>query len=80
MNVGENTFVSDLRRHTISHVNRSGLDLGNFPDGLDGVWESSPGFRRQVARQVRLSTLRGKVTSSIIVRWHDVNHSENLSK
>ena len=78
MSVGKTLFVSDSGRHTIAHVDRSGLDLSDFPDGLDGVWESSSGFRRQVAGQVRLSTLRGKVASSIIVRWRDVNHGKDL--
>ena len=45
MNVGKNPFVGDFGRHTIAHVNRSALDMGDFPDGLDGVWESSSGFR-----------------------------------
>jgi hypothetical protein len=55
-NVGKNSFVSDCRPHTIAHVDRSGLDWCNFPDGLDGVgslalasvnkWRDRTGCRR----------------------------------
>lgn len=45
MNVGQNLFFADFGHHTIAHVDRSGLDLGDFPDGLDGVWESSSSLR-----------------------------------
>lgn len=35
--------------HTVTHVDRSGLDLGDFPNRLDGIRESRSGLRGQVA-------------------------------